>query len=44
MDYRETNGNPSIIFIDVEVEDEIFVVPLADSFEQFINGLFTYEE
>ncbi|WP_342489927.1 SMI1/KNR4 family protein [Bacillus sp. FSL M8-0049] len=40
MDYRKTKENPSIHYFDVEMEEDF---KLADSFDEFIEGLYTAE-
>ncbi|MBZ9519415.1 SMI1/KNR4 family protein [Bacillus safensis] len=40
MDYRKTNENPAIHYFDVEMEEDF---KLADSFDEFIQGLYTAE-
>ncbi|MCM2985602.1 SMI1/KNR4 family protein [Bacillus safensis] len=40
MDYRKTKENPPIHFFDVEMEEDF---KLADSFDEFIEGLYTAE-
>lgn len=41
MDYRKTKEHPPIHYFDLEMEDDF---KLADSFDQFIEGLYTAEE
>ncbi|MDE0639308.1 SMI1/KNR4 family protein [Bacillus sp. CNPSo 3703] len=38
MDYRKTKENPTIHYFDVEMEEDF---KLADSFDEFIEGLYT---
>ncbi|MCS3484905.1 hypothetical protein M2369_002417 [Bacillus sp. JUb11] len=38
MDYRKTKENPAIHYFDVEMEEDF---KLADSFDEFIEGLYT---
>ena len=38
MDYRKTKENPAIHYFDVEMEEDF---KLADSFDEFIQGLYT---
>ncbi|MGK9391344.1 SMI1/KNR4 family protein [Bacillus sp. RK1064] len=40
MDYRKTKENPAIHYFDVEMEEDF---KLADSFDEFIEGLYTAE-
>ncbi|MFS3912944.1 SMI1/KNR4 family protein [Bacillus australimaris] len=40
MDYRKTKKNPPIHYFDVEMEEDF---KLADSFDEFIEGLYTVE-
>lgn len=40
MDYRKTKENPAIHYFDVEMEEDF---KLADSFDEFIEGLYTVE-
>ncbi|MFP3821478.1 SMI1/KNR4 family protein, partial [Bacillus sp. SIMBA_008] len=40
MDYRKTKENPAIHYFDVEMEEDF---KLADSFDEFIQGLYTAE-
>ncbi|KIL26320.1 hypothetical protein B4133_3936 [Bacillus altitudinis] len=40
MDYRKTKENPTIHYFDVEMEEDF---KLADSFDEFIEGLYTVE-
>ncbi|MGE6629200.1 SMI1/KNR4 family protein [Bacillus sp. NPDC077027] len=40
MDYRKTKEKPTIHFFDVEMEEDF---KLADSFDEFIEGLYTAE-
>ncbi|OPW89441.1 SMI1/KNR4 family protein [Bacillus altitudinis] len=40
MDYRKTKENPAIHYYDVEMEEDF---KLADSFDEFIEGLYTAE-
>ncbi|WP_345910975.1 SMI1/KNR4 family protein [Bacillus altitudinis] len=40
MDYRKTKENPTIHYFDVEMEEDF---KLADSFDEFIEGLYTAE-
>ncbi|MFW0911300.1 SMI1/KNR4 family protein [Bacillus altitudinis] len=40
MDYRKTKENPAIHYYDVEMEEDF---KLADSFDEFIEGLYTVE-
>lgn len=40
MDYRKTKENPTIHYFDVEMEEDF---KLADSFDKFIEGLYTAE-
>ncbi|MDV3450060.1 SMI1/KNR4 family protein [Bacillus safensis] len=40
MDYRKTKKNPPIHYFDVEMEEDF---KLADSFDEFIQGLYTAE-
>ncbi|MCY7448994.1 SMI1/KNR4 family protein [Bacillus altitudinis] len=40
MDYRKTKENPTIHYFDVEMEEDF---KLADSFDEFIDGLYTAE-
>ncbi|MGF9727138.1 SMI1/KNR4 family protein [Bacillus safensis] len=40
MDYRKTKENPAIHYLDVEMEEDF---KLADSFDEFIEGLYTVE-
>ncbi|MGJ5835040.1 SMI1/KNR4 family protein [Bacillus sp. G402] len=40
MDYRKTKVNPTIHYFDVEMEEDF---KLADSFDEFIEGLYTVE-
>ncbi|TQR25897.1 SMI1/KNR4 family protein [Bacillus safensis] len=40
MDYRKTKENPAIHYFDVEMEEDF---KLADSFDEFIQGLYTVE-
>ncbi|MBW4850964.1 MAG: SMI1/KNR4 family protein [Bacillaceae bacterium] len=40
MDYRKTKENPTIHYFDVEMEEDF---KLADSFDEFIQGLYTAE-
>ncbi|KDE27074.1 hypothetical protein BA81_10696 [Bacillus safensis FO-36b] len=40
MDYRKTKENPPIHFFDVEMEEDF---KLADSFDEFMEGLYTAE-
>ncbi|GAB1305962.1 SMI1/KNR4 family protein [Bacillus altitudinis] len=40
MDYRKTKENPAIHYFDVEMEEDF---KLADSFDEFIEGLYTFE-
>ncbi|MEK4684359.1 SMI1/KNR4 family protein [Bacillus sp. FSL M8-0256] len=40
MDYRKTKENPPIHYFDVEMEEDF---KLADSFDEFIEGLYTVE-
>ncbi|EDW22746.1 SMI1/KNR4 family protein [Bacillus pumilus] len=40
MDYRKTKENPPIHYFDVETEEDF---KLADSFDEFIEGLYTVE-
>ncbi|MGN7283268.1 SMI1/KNR4 family protein [Bacillus altitudinis] len=40
MDYRKTKENPIIHYFDVEMEEDF---KLADSFDEFIEGLYTAE-
>ncbi|TFV09755.1 SMI1/KNR4 family protein [Bacillus stratosphericus] len=40
MGYRKTNENPAIHYFDVEMEEDF---KLADSFDEFIRGLYTAE-
>ncbi|MGG1883324.1 SMI1/KNR4 family protein [Bacillus sp. Je.9.29.b] len=40
MDYRKTKENPAIHYFDVEMEEDF---KLADSFDEFIQGLYTTE-
>ncbi|MCY7582129.1 SMI1/KNR4 family protein [Bacillus altitudinis] len=40
MDYRKTKENPTIHYFDVEMEEDF---KLADSFGEFIEGLYTVE-
>ncbi|MBQ4818167.1 SMI1/KNR4 family protein [Bacillus pumilus] len=40
MDYRKTKENPPIHYFDVEMEEDF---KLADSFDEFIQGLYTAE-
>lgn len=40
MDYRKTKENPVIHYFDVEMEEDF---KLADSFDEFIEGLYTAE-
>ncbi|ALM29764.1 SMI1/KNR4 family protein [Bacillus altitudinis] len=40
MDYRKTKENPGIHYFDVEMEEDF---KLADSFDEFIQGLYTAE-
>ncbi|MEC2074038.1 SMI1/KNR4 family protein [Alkalihalophilus marmarensis] len=41
LDYRNTNSEPAVMYIDVEQEHEL---QLAHNFESFINGLIDYSE
>ena len=41
LDYRQATKNPPVVYIEADEEVDI---QLADSFEQFIAQLFTYEE
>ena len=43
MDYRNTKENPPIIYIDLEWDDDIFVLELASNFDDFVNGLYLHE-
>lgn len=43
LDYRHTKENPPILYIDLEWEEDIFILELAPDFETLINGLFVYE-
>lgn len=40
MDYQKTKENPAIHYFDVEMEEDF---KLADSFDEFIEGLYTAE-
>lgn len=41
LDYRDAKDSPSVIYIDNELEKEL---KLADSFQEFINGLYVEED
>lgn len=44
MDYRHTNEEPPIIFVDVEWGEETFIVELAPNFKIFLEGLYNHED
>lgn len=44
MDYRHTNEEPPIIFIDLEWAEDIFILELAPNFKTFLEGLYNQED
>ncbi|MDA1643646.1 SMI1/KNR4 family protein [Bacillus thuringiensis] len=44
MDYRHTNEEPLIIFIDLEWAEDIFILELAPNFKTFLEGLYNQED
>lgn len=44
MDYRQTKEDPSIIYIDLEYGDKIFILEIAPNFKTFLDGLFNYND